>query len=108
MKELVYCDNNNNYNINNNDDNDDDDDYRDDDCDQDSDDDDDSHVYDIEYDASAPSSLSSGAPSSLSSSRDQGSYKAVDVSGVAEDLMLMTRDNQALTSELLVVKDKMS
>ena len=34
--------------------------------------------------------------------------KAVDVSGIAEDLMLMTRDNQALTSELLVVKDKMS
>jgi hypothetical protein len=31
-----------------------------------------------------------------------------DVSGVAEDLMLMTRENQALTSELMVMEDKMS
>ena len=36
------------------------------------------------------------------------SYKAVDVSGVAEDLMLMKRENQALTSELIVMEDKMS
>jgi hypothetical protein len=28
-------------------------------------------------------------------------------SGVAEDLMMMTREKQALTSELLVVEDKM-
>jgi len=31
-----------------------------------------------------------------------------DVSGVAEDLMLMRRENQALTYQLMVVKDKMS
>jgi hypothetical protein len=30
------------------------------------------------------------------------------MSGAAEDLMLMTRENQALTSELMVVEDKMS
>ena len=36
------------------------------------------------------------------------SDKAFDVSGVAEDLMLMMRENQALTSELLMVEDKMS
>jgi hypothetical protein len=31
-----------------------------------------------------------------------------DMSGATEDLMLMTRENQALISELLVVEDKMS
>jgi hypothetical protein len=30
------------------------------------------------------------------------------VSDAEEDLMLMTRENQALTSELLVVEDKIS
>ena len=36
----------------------------------------------------------------------QVSHKAVEVSGAAEDLMLMTRENQALTSELVEVANE--